>query len=168
MYSSPAPRRVKESDLAEVHRLRLAFLDESELVLRPDAVAAWRDYDILWWNQFIHRCATSPEEYLAVVPSPEHPDALLALGYAHHTGSVVTFGMLYVDPPYRGRGFGAAVLEHRTLWALRTGALSMECWITDGNVVATDLHESEGWQRTDTTRVTNPPATETLWEFPIL
>jgi GNAT superfamily N-acetyltransferase len=157
-----AVRRVLVADLDEVRRLRYGFLDEALSPLRPEAVATWRQYDSLWWVGFIDRGATSDDEYLVVAPAPDEL-SLVAIAHAARATSTISLGMLYVDPAYRGHGIARALLDARTNWALHSGALTMECWIGDQNAVSATLHEHDGWIRTDVTRATVPPASESLW-----
>jgi len=60
------------------------------------------------------------------------------------TGAAAVIAM-WVDPWYRGRGVGDALVGHVARWALDRGCDRLFLWVTDVNVAAQRLYERHGF-----------------------
>jgi GNAT superfamily N-acetyltransferase len=55
---------------------------------------------------------------------------------------------LWVDPRFRGRGLGSALIDAVEAWALGQGLSQILLWVTETNQVAESLYERRGFTRT--------------------
>jgi GNAT superfamily N-acetyltransferase len=55
---------------------------------------------------------------------------------------------LWVDPRFRGRGVGSALIDAVEEWALGQGLSQILLWVTETNQVAERLYERRGFTRT--------------------
>jgi GNAT superfamily N-acetyltransferase len=60
------------------------------------------------------------------------------------TGAAAVIAM-WVDPRYRGRGVGDALVGHVASWASGRGCDRLFLWVTDVNVAAQRLYERHGF-----------------------
>ena len=70
---------------------------------------------------------------------------------------------LWVDPRFRGRGVGSALIDAVEAWALGEGLSQILLWVTETNQVAESLYESRGFTRTGTAQSVRPD--EPRFEF---
>ena len=55
---------------------------------------------------------------------------------------------LWVDPSFRGQGFGSALVDAVVAWAGSQGCSKILLWVTDVNKTAERLYERHGFTRT--------------------
>lgn len=148
---------------------------------RPDDVAAMADYHTRSWQVGYAGllpedalAALDVDERAAVLTQALDPALVAergilvvvatveAEGEARPVGHVLTqvrrgtdhgyLLHLYVDPDEWGRGIGRTLLEIGQRWLRRSGAVTAELWMFDGNDRAGGLYERSGWEATGETR----------------
>ena len=72
---------------------------------------------------------------------------VVGVGFGELRGSAVLTS-LWVDPRYRGRGVGAALIEAVVAWARDRHLSQVLLWVTEGNDHAETLYMRNGFTRT--------------------
>jgi GNAT superfamily N-acetyltransferase len=72
---------------------------------------------------------------------------------------------LWVDPHFRGRGFGGALVGAVVDWAAGQGCSQVLLWVTDVNKVAQRLYELHGFARTGRMDQVRPGEPEVEYEM---
>ncbi len=71
----------------------------------------------------------------------------MGVGDGEFTGSAALTS-LWVDPRFRGRGLGSALIDAVVDWARERGLSQILLWVTDGNQHAETLYLRNGFVRT--------------------
>ena len=92
------------------------------------------------WRTRLERAAT----FFAVDDDGTFVGTVTGIGDRHEPGGREVVAM-WVDPEWRGRGVGGALMDAVVEWARAEGAASIALWVADGNDAARRLYERRGF-----------------------
>ena len=98
------------------------------------------EFDDEVWRTRLERAAT----FFAVDDDGTFVGTVTGIGDRHEPGGREVVAM-WVDPEWRGRGVGGALMGAVVEWARAEGAASIALWVADGNDAARRLYERRGF-----------------------
>ncbi len=112
-----------------------------------------------YWRSFVAECAAGDDQALFVA---ERAPRCVGMGHVRRDGDLGRLAMLYVDPGWRRRGTGAALVGAQEHWAAGAGVTGLVCHVPDTSA-AVGVAEALGWCRTDEVFVTRHRLEERKW-----
>jgi ribosomal protein S18 acetylase RimI-like enzyme len=155
VHTKPVVHRLREATLADAAALARVFIDAWESaypdILQPDVLAMWQPVPTETWMREL--IATPTEATVACLA----PDGAIC-GFTRYgpdpddraRGQVYS---VYVDPAYRRRGVGAAMLRHAIEALGALGYRDASIWLFEANAPARGLYASLGFEPDGATRV---------------
>jgi ribosomal protein S18 acetylase RimI-like enzyme len=141
-------RRVRESDTAEVRRLRLASLADA-----PDAFAATLEEALAapesHWAERVRSNAQAIANVAYLAEADNGADGWVIGVWRGGEPATAVLNALWVAPHARGRGVGRALVRAVEAWAVERGAVQIELEVTVTSHAARALYTAEGYEATE-------------------
>jgi ribosomal protein S18 acetylase RimI-like enzyme len=140
-------RRIRADEGLHNRDVRIRGLVES-----PDAfqstVAGAEARPEAYWHELAQVLARGEARVLFVIDSGDRFEGT-AGGTLYDRRTMVEVVGVWVDPAYRGRGLGTALVEEALAWGRERGATRARLWVHDQNQTAIRLYERLGFTMTD-------------------
>ena len=133
-------RRIGTEDWQAFREIRLAALQEAPYAFGSTYQAEVGASEESWRNRLTERARFVAEIGGRVVGT-------VGAGAGEFSGTAALTA-LWVDPSFRGRGVGSALIDAVVEWATSQGLTKVLLWVADVNKVAGRLYERHGFMRT--------------------
>lgn len=142
MTTAPVVRRGVPDDWRASKQLRLRALADS-----PSAFASTLEREVTFGDEVWRTRLESAATFFAVDDDGGFVGSVTGIDDRHEAGGREVVAM-WVDPGWRERGIGAALMDAVLEWARAEGAASIALWVADGNDAARRLYERCGFVST--------------------
>ena len=139
MTSAVVIRRGVPDDWRASKRLRLRALADS-----PAAFSSTLEREVAFDDEVWRGRLELATTFFGVDDCGEFVGTVTGISDPHESASREVVAM-WVEPEWRGRGVGGALLDAVVEWARAEGAASIALWVADGNDLARRLYERRGF-----------------------
>jgi len=141
-------RRLDEEDWAIYRRVRLEALREAPYAFGSTYGREKDRSEAEWRSAVLSRARFVAESDANVVGT--------ASGGAGDDTGVAALTAMWVDPRFRERGIGGALMAAVIDWGRRSGYSRLHLWVVEGNTKAERLYERNGFKRTGAMQEVRP------------
>jgi GNAT superfamily N-acetyltransferase len=135
----PVWRELRLRALADAPEAFASTLEEEES--HPDG----------WWQDIVGSTVRHPRGGLWIAEEAGEA-AGMVFSRLSPSRDTVRLGAMWVDPRYRRRGAGGALVASVAAWARANGAARMDLWVAEDNRSARRLYERAGFTPTSRTQ----------------